>query len=172
VSVLTVGVVLAAGGCDGGTPTPSTTPSLVAQQASTPPATTSPSLSPTVKVEFAGLTDGTAVGYPVAVRGTVTGLPGGRQLWAVVRPHEDPKFHPQGPALVIGSGQWSATCYIGQSKDTDIGKGFSLIMVLADENADVKLGDYLTSAQGLRYPGLVTLPAGATPLAQIEVVRK
>jgi hypothetical protein len=84
-----------------------------------------------------------------------------------VQPEGSPNHHPQpGPVTMTQGGEWSVACYFGEPPQ--VGFGFTLLLVLADADANRVFNEYLVETrQRVTYPGL-PLPAGAVPVAQVR----
>jgi hypothetical protein len=111
------------------------------------------------------------------VTGTITGLPAGQKLWALIQPLQDPNlvYHPQGTpkgnSLATGpDGAWRTACRFGEPS-TPSGQDYSLLIVSATKSADQEFSKYLTTAQAGGFKGLNPLPGGATVVGTVHVFR-
>jgi ABC-type transport system substrate-binding protein len=112
------------------------------------------------------------VEHTAVVKGTVTGVPEGQLLWAVVQPLNAPTYHPQSGAFTPDAkGSWSVICYFGEEKQTG-SQSFNLLIIAVDPPANTAMKAYLDGANKKHsYPGMDTLPPGATTLTNITVTR-
>ncbi len=98
---------------------------------------------------------------------------GGRSLWLVVEPQVHHAYHPQEGIQATAGGGWSGWANYGDQQ-TPAGVRFALDLVVVDAAANRVLADYVGSLPRpgrLPYPGLKSLPAGATILARVVVTR-
>jgi hypothetical protein len=108
----------------------------------------------------------------ITVQGTVCSIPRGKQLWVLLVPEGATAYYPQaGPVVMTGGGAWSASAYVGSDDADEVGKGFTVIAALADEQGDAALRAYF-SQSGPEYHGLEPLPVGVQLISQVRVMRR
>lgn len=106
----------------------------------------------------------------VAVEGTSCHIPQGEDLWVLVVPDADAShYYPQpGPATVSSSGDWNGSAYAGQDLPVEVGKGFELVIVLADPQGSAAIRTHLDPSPPIPAP----LPKGIQVMKQVHIVRK
>lgn len=115
-------------------------------------------------------TDGQTVPYQSLCTGSITNMPLDHQLWLVVYPHDNLKYHPQnGPAAISSQGGWRNACYVGGPSPSYAGLKVDILAVLVDDAGAQEFKDYLTNAPTMNPPwdGIPSLPAGAQIVGQI-----
>lgn len=111
----------------------------------------------------------------IDVEGTSKEIPAGQTLWIMVYPHGVNRYYPQDqrdlPIVMMANGGWSGQAIVGS--DSDSGLEFKLFAVLADENANTAIIDYLDECKANgSWPGMETLPEGAMPYDKVSVTRQ
>jgi hypothetical protein len=111
----------------------------------------------------------------IDVEGTSEGVSAGQALWIMVYPHGVNRYYPQDkrdlPIVMMANGDWSGQAIVGS--DTDSGLEFKLFAVLADENANKAIIDYLDECKASEsWPGMEKLPEGAMPYDKVSVTRE
>lgn len=180
--LLASAAVLSLGGCGGsesGTTTNSTANSTVATGSETAGSSASPTATQPSRPSVVATT--TAITGPVpgrvavqeTVTGTAAGITPGRQLWLVVWPKSQNRYHPQpGPIEVNADGTWKAPAYFGEA-NTPKGTQFTLMLVEAAPDASAAFSQYLDDADSVRtYRGMATLPGEARVLVRLAYVRR
>ncbi len=112
---------------------------------------------------------GAAVASGVVVSGNAGAIPAGSRLWLVVHPMNGVGWWPQGEPVVPvpPSGTWQQKAFLGGP----VGQRFQIALVLASADASLAFEQYLERAATTGdYPAR-PLPAGATPLASVDVVK-
>ena len=106
------------------------------------------------------------------VKGTACNMPNGKQLWLLVQPEGVTAYYPQvGPIIVPSDGNWNASVYVGLDGTVDIGRGFILTAVLADDQGSAAIRQYFAQS-GSQFTGLSPLPPGIQLMDQVRVVRR
>ena len=117
----------------------------------------------------------------ITVTGTINMTPKeieGQSIWILISTPGINRYYPQGsasdgvgPAVLDANHQWtSPTVLVGGPGDK--GRIFYVIAVLADGNATNAFANYLkVGASTGKFPGLNSLPKGATEYDRVEVVR-
>lgn len=144
---------------------PSRSSSASSTSAPPPPRISSPPPVPTA--EFTSLHQGSTVSFRQEVTGRIANIPKGMKPWLMIEPVSAPAYWPQSPLLLLG-GRFDTPATFGQNPETDSGDKFILIIVEATPDVSQQFTYFINHLQGY---GLQTLPAGATPLALITVIR-
>jgi hypothetical protein len=103
-------------------------------------------------------------------------VPSDRIIWTVVQKTSEagaPYYPHEKPCLVDAEARLTCpTLTIGEEQET--GKGFTITVILADEETRRMFADYFVRAPSLNYPGLRALPDSAEDdvLVEIPVVRR
>ena len=130
-----------------------------------------PIFSPT-RVEITAPLNGSSVPRLVTVLGTACRIPKGQELWLMVVPDGTTSYYPQtSPVVVSRDGSWSASAYVGMDDPVDAGRGFVLVMALADKQGSIAIRAYFTQATA-GFQGIEPLPQGVQLMTQVRVVRK
>ena len=130
-----------------------------------------PLFAPT-RADIVSPAENAAVDRLVMVNGTACHLPDGDSLWLLVVPDGSTAYFPQqGPIQVGGDCSWSAAAYIGLDDPKDIGRGFVIVVALADDQGEAAIRAYFSDSSPERL-GLEPLPGGVRLLSQLRVVRK
>ncbi len=120
--------------------------------------------------------DGAQVPPQSLCTGTITNMPPDRQLWLIVYPYDNLKYHPQnGPAAISSQGDWRNACYVGGPSPSYAGLKVDILAVLVDEAGAQAFKDYLNNASTMNPPwdGMPSLPADAQIVGQITgIVRQ
>lgn len=130
---------------------------------------------------FAGFPSSVNIDYPTddqrvdiveTVRGKSENIPKDEVIWIVVYVEKISRYYPMlAPAIMQRTGEWISTTTLGGAED--INDKFIIIAVLADQTAQAGFNTYNTiSKNNEYYPGMETLPAGATIVDSVTVVRK
>lgn len=127
------------------------------------------------EVKITNPSNGATVSQSIDVEGTSKDIPAGASLWIMVYPHGVNRCYPQDnrdfPIVVMANGDWSTRAVIGS--DIDSGLEFKIFAVLADENANKAIIDYLDKCKANgSWPGMEKLPDGAMPYDKVSVTRK
>ncbi len=151
----------------------SSTTSPDASRVSRAPTTDRPSTNPPAPTaKITSPQDGSTVAIQVIAEGTSAGidLGSGNELWIVVIPAGTGRLFPQQPAATISSsGDWTATdVFIGRPADK--GRSFLIEAVAADRAASESFRTYF-ALNTTSFPGLSSLPEGATLVTYITVTR-
>jgi len=127
----------------------------------------------TPSVRITSPTNGSTVDQITLVRGTVSNILNGEELWVIVVPGGVSAYYPQQGPVVITGNEWSASAAVGDTSSHNHGLGFTLIIALADQNGSAVIRAYLDQVNktGL-YPGIPSLPDGVFPKDQVHVIRK
>jgi hypothetical protein len=158
-------ILFALAACGQGQPPPPPPPSTASASAPTGPPAPDPQIAITAPAE------GGQVGHIDVVSGTAKHLPDGRALWAVIRPTMSPRLHPQaGPIGVDTTGRWSIACTFGLPDQA--GLQFAVLIVVANAGAQQQFNTYLAGAASANFPGMGTMPPGATQVAAVTVTRR
>jgi hypothetical protein len=116
--------------------------------------------------------NGSSVPRLLTVQGTACHIPKGRELWLMVVPDGTTSYYPQNrPVVVSRDGSWTTSAYVGLDDPVDIGRGFVLVMALANEQGSAAIQAYFTQATA-GYKGIEPLPQGVQLMTQVRVVRK
>ncbi|MEW5939672.1 MAG: hypothetical protein AB1750_08430 [Chloroflexota bacterium] len=130
-----------------------------------------PPFSPT-SVTIASPVEGASSARLITVQGSACHLENDEELWLLVVPEGVTAYYPQmGPIVISSDGTWSASAYLGLDDPIDSGKGFMLIVAIADQQGAAAIRTYFSQAEG-DYRGLEPLPQGIKLAAQVRVVRK
>jgi hypothetical protein len=157
-------ILFALAACGQGQPPPPS-PSTASPPTPTGPPTPDPQIAITAPAE------GGQVGHVDVVSGTAKHLPDGRALWAVIRPMMSPRLHPQaGPIGVDTTGRWSIACTFGLPDQ--VGLQFAVLVVVANAEAQQHFNTYLAAAATANFPGMGTMPPGATQVTTVTVTRR
>jgi hypothetical protein len=121
------------------------------------------------------LSDGEEVEWRTVVEAT---CPDASTPWILVAPlHLRETYHPQMDSDFslhrVGEGQYSTIAHIGEAPQKDVGRDYAVILVSADEKADLFFRAYADEAfRKKEYPGLrFPLPPGAVERHRIVVRR-
>lgn len=126
-------------------------------------------------VDITSPRDGEEVSEQITLRGTVSGLDDGQEIWMVGIPPGDTRLYPQdGPAVVRLDGTWnSPAVYVMTGIGSDIEKSFEYLAVVANGEAGNRFRQYRRDFYELGVnSGLVELPVGAREYDRITVVRR
>ena len=106
------------------------------------------------------------------VQGTSGSLPPDMEVWIIIKPQENDLYYPQNKAVQMDvNGNWSSVVSIG--RQSDIGKKFEIIAVLADESARNSFDAYIANCRDEgSFDGIGQLPNGAQIYDHIVVTRK
>ncbi len=130
-----------------------------------------PIFSPT-KVEITAPLNGSSVPRLVTVQGIACRIPKDQELWLLVVPDGTTSYYPQtSPSVVYSDGSWSTSAYVGLDDPVDAGRGFVLVMALADKQGSIAIRAYFTQATA-GFQGIEPLPQGVKLMTQVRVVRK
>lgn len=103
-------------------------------------------------------------------QGTVCHVPQDKELWLLVQAGGVAGYYPQnGPIIISNDGKWSGSVLLGGQSTHDIGRGFVIYTVLADQEGIASIQSYFKSAPN--YTPLDPLPSGIELQSQIQVVR-
>ncbi len=103
------------------------------------------------------------------IAGTAKNIPDNQQLWIVIYPQDAYKYYPQNPVNVQSDGSWSLPVQFGEAQN--VGK-YDLYAVLADNNAQKQLSDYITKSENAKsWDGMRILPSGTIEFIKITVTR-
>lgn len=139
-------------------PSSSTSPPPPAPRSSPPPAPTA---------EFTSPHQGSTVAFTQEVTGRIANIPKGMEPWLVIQPVLAPAYWPQSPLHPIG-GTFDTPATFGQNPGVDSGERFIVLIVEVTPDISQQFTYFVNHLQGY---GLQTLPADATPLARITVIR-
>lgn len=114
--------------------------------------------------------DGASVGITESVKGTQKNIPAGDEIWIFVHPHTENKYYPQRSSAAIQNGEWSLSVCIGS--ESDAGKKFDIIAVLADTKAQEEINAYFETCEKTgEWPGMDNIPNSAKEYDNITVTR-
>ena len=123
------------------------------------------------KVRITAPLDLQHVNIPVMVKGTYQDLPQGQEIWILIYPSDVGKYYPQNHVEYLDDSRWISSASIGL--DWDKGKTFYIYAVLADEQAQRVLNDYIEQAKNANdSPGMADLAKGARICYAVTVTRK
>ena len=142
------------------TPTPTSTP------------TPTPSSTPEPAVKITTPSEGSYVGTTQLVSGTSQNIPAGYEIRVMIYSQGIDRYYPQDKPADIGiNGDWTKYVFIGN--ESDAGKQFDIVVMLADEKAQEYLDDYIEDCiEKGNYPGLETLSEGLSEHDRITVTRQ
>jgi hypothetical protein len=127
--------------------------------------------SPTVLITSPA--NGSTVDLITLVQGTISNSPNGEELWVIVVPDGVNAYYPQPGPVVITGNTWSASATVGDTSVNSQGRGFTLIIALADQSGSSAISAYLVQSKKTgTYPGMPTLPDGVFLQNQIHVKRR
>jgi hypothetical protein len=129
------------------------------------------SLFASTNVDITSPAPNSSVPRLVTAQGTACHIPSGKELWLFVVPDGATSYYPQTGPIVISSGNWSASAYIGLDSPVDVGRGFVLTVALADQQGSAAIRNYFTQP-GPEFKGIEPLPLGVQLMKQVRVVRK
>ena len=102
----------------------------------------------------------------VTFQGTVCHMSDDQQLWILVQPDNERAYYPKsGLPNVTSDDNWHASVPIGKDNPSNEGRGFTVLVVIADQQASTILQECITR-------GCLTLPKGIQAISQVHVVRK
>jgi hypothetical protein len=106
------------------------------------------------------------------IRGSVNNLPAKHEMIVAVFLPEVERFYPQDQPITFEAGdKWSGIVCIGTQ--SDIGKKFDLIIIMANEEAQISFQAYFIEGRIREsWAGLDQLPDGAVIYDRITVTRK
>ncbi|MGD0609412.1 MAG: hypothetical protein ABSA53_38285 [Streptosporangiaceae bacterium] len=132
-----------------------------------------PPCSPT-SLSITSPRDGTVVNQSQPVLGTINHLCPGQHLWLVLQPGGagGGGYYPQNKVAVASNAErWSTATYFGRQSNSDDGRPYTLLAVVADNPTNQQFQAYLTHGGVTHnFPGLADL-GGAAVLSQIKVIR-
>jgi hypothetical protein len=151
------------------------TPAQTATQTPAQSATQMPALKPTtdgstadVKITYPS--DSAIVNITETIIGTAKNIPEGQQLWIAIYPHTASKYYPQNPVSIESNGNWDLPVQFGGALNA--GEKFDIIALLADDNAQKKLINYIeTSEKAKLFKGVRILPDGSKIITKLTVIR-
>ncbi len=118
--------------------------------------------------EITSPVDGETVPILTIMEGTSCHIPKEKELWSVVVPSGVTGLHPQeGPIAIPADDLWSTSVYVGLDQPEDVGRGFTLMVVLVDREGSRVFRNALDQGEPLE-----SLPKGARLLTQVTVVRR
>jgi len=104
------------------------------------------------------------------ITGTAENIPDGQQLWIVIYPQDAYKYYLQNPVDFQSDGRWTLPVQFGEEQN--VGTKFDLYAVLADNNAEKELNNYMTASENAKsYGGMRELPNGTTKITKLTVIR-
>lgn len=123
------------------------------------------------KVTILSPLNGERCPHATHMRGEVSNLAVGKELWIIKEPHTG-SYHPDtGPVIVEGK-KWMGTAFIGNNTlNADNGRNFTIHIVMCSHEAGRRFKDYLSKAhQTDGWVGFPTLFDGKK-MATVSVVR-
>lgn len=110
------------------------------------------------------------VDIPVTVKGTYQDLPQGQEIWILVYPIVIGRYYPQRPVEYLDVNRWVSSISVGNDRDN--GKSFYIYAVLADEEAQRVLKDYMEQVEKTNdSQGMPDLVKGARICSAVTVTR-
>ena len=120
-----------------------------------------------VKITFPS--DSSLVNIKETVTGTAQNIPEGQKLWILVYSVTANKFYPQSGNVNIINGEWLLTVGLGTKEN--IGETFKIIAVLADQESNEELMNYIYTGPSTGWPGMSSIPVGAKIVDEVTVTR-
>lgn len=104
------------------------------------------------------------------ISGTAKNIPDEYKLCILVYSKDAYKYYPQNKPLEVVNGEWSVPVTIG-TKD-NVGTQSEIIAVLANKDARAAFTSYMVNCNKTgNWPGMLSIPYGATEYARITVTR-
>ena len=127
-------------------------------------------VSPTPDIRITYPLSAATVNVQENVAGTAKNIPEGDEIWILVHPHNVNKYYPQRSSAVIQNGEWSLAVGIGS--ESDAGKEFDIIAVLADSKTQEEINKYFDDCEETgKWPGMDKVPDNAKEYDRITVKR-
>jgi hypothetical protein len=145
------------------------------QTSRSPSPSPSPTPTPTslAQVNITSPSNDSTVNQSATIQGTAQGLANNQTLWIVVVPESATRtiYYPvDAPITVQSDGTWSKLANVGSSQD--VGKPFDILVVQANQSANTTFANYIATGKSTgNYPGLPSLPGGATVVANVTETR-
>jgi PGF-pre-PGF domain-containing protein len=122
----------------------------------------------TIKITYPS--DASFVNIKETAIGTAGNIPEGQKLWILIYPPAANKFYPQHWSVNVISGNWSIPVELGTKYNA--GETFKIIAVLADQESNKELTNYINTGNSTGWPGMSSIPVGAQVVDEVTVTRK
>jgi len=113
--------------------------------------------------------NGSLVNVNEIVTGTAENISEGQYLWILVYPLTANKFYPQHGNVNIINGMWSLNVGLGDKEN--VNEIFKIIAVLADQESNEELTNYIATGNNTGWPGMGSIPDGAKVVDVVTVTR-
>jgi len=122
----------------------------------------------TIKITYPS--NASFVNIKETVIGTAGNIPEGQKLWILIYPLAANKFYPQHWSVNVINGNWSIPVELGTKYNA--GETFKIIAVLADQESNKELTNYINTGNSTGWPGMSSIPVGAQVVDEVTVTRK
>ncbi|HZO73481.1 MAG TPA: hypothetical protein VFB60_14875 [Ktedonobacteraceae bacterium] len=140
-----------------------------------PPVTTISSCSSSSSPDVRIISPGAESAVPVVtiMQGIACNIPADQEIWIIIVPDGVTRYYPQlpGPVMITSDGKWSTSVHVGLDQPDQIGKGFELNVMLANQDGSTAIHAYFNQA-GPDFKGLDSLRGGLQLISQVHVIRK